>query len=83
MNKEIFRNVFLGAAMAGRSKNEVFEQWELDSLHRPRFGFNWWLWWPSVRTNGGRFRAHENTDLNFHWLCFAVWLTVFSWKKEK
>lgn len=80
MVKEITKNIFFGATLAGRTTNEKFEQWELDAPTRPRFGRNWWLWWPTLRTNGGRLRSHENTDINFHWLCLSMWITVFSWK---
>jgi len=77
---KITKNIYFGAVLAGRSKDEVFEQWELDAPTRPRFGRNWWFWVPSLRTNGGRFRSYENTDINFHWLCLAMWITVYSWK---
>jgi hypothetical protein len=77
---QLAKHIHIGGTMAGRSTNEHFEQWELESPHRPRFGRNWWFWWPSLRTNGGRFRSHENTDINLHWLCFAAWLTVYAWR---
>lgn len=70
-------NIYVGFVMAGKTTNEKFEQWELDAPTRPRFGRNWWYWFPSIRTNGGRFRKHETTDVNFHWLCFAAWITVY------
>jgi hypothetical protein len=46
MIKEITRNIFFGATLAGKTTNEVFEQWELDAPTRPRFGRNWWYWKP-------------------------------------
>jgi len=80
MTMQITKNIYFGATLAGRTTNEKFEQWELDAPTRPRFGRNWWFWWPTLRTNGGRLRSHENTDINFHWLCLSMWITVFSWK---
>jgi hypothetical protein len=77
---QLTNNIFLSFVVAGKSKNEIFEQWELDAPTRPRFGRNWWYWTPTFRTNGGRFRSHENTDINFHWFCFSLSFTVFSWK---
>jgi hypothetical protein len=79
---QITKNVFIGVVVAGKTTNEVFEQWELEASTRPRFGRNWWFWLPSLTTNGGRFRSHECTDINFHWLCFAPSLTVFPWAKR-
>ena len=73
------KNIYFGLVLAGKTKNEVFEQWELDAPTRPRFGRNWWFWKPTFKTNGGKFRLHETTDINFHWLCLAMWITVFSW----
>lgn len=81
MSLQLTNNIFCGVVVAGKSTNEVFEQWELDSPHRPRFGRNWWFWFPSLESNGGRFRSHETTDINFHWFCFCVYLTVYSRKK--
>ncbi len=74
------RTTYLSFVVAGRSTNEKFEQWELDSPHRPRFGRNWWFWLPSFTTNGGRFKSHQNTDISFRWLCFSMSLTTFAWK---
>jgi len=76
---QISKNIFASFVVAGKSTNEIFEQWELDAHTRPRFGRNWWYWWPSLCSNGGRFRSCENTDINFHWLCFCISFTVFSW----
>jgi hypothetical protein len=75
---QITKSVFISFVTAGRTTNEVFEQWELESKHRPRFGRNWWFWLPSLHCNGGRFRRHENTDITLHWLCFSVAFTVYS-----
>jgi len=75
-----FKNIYIHIGMAGRSTNEVFEQWELDASTRPRFGRNWWFWMPTFSWNGGRFKPYENTDISFHWLCFWASFTVFSWK---
>ena len=80
MVKGLTNNIYFGATLAGRTTNEKFEQWELDAPTRPRFGRNWWFWWPTLRTNGGRLRSHQNTDINFHWLCLSMWITVFAWK---
>lgn len=80
MTLQITKNIYFGATLAGRTTNEKFEQWELDAPTRPRFGRNWWFWWPTLRANGGRLRSHENTDINFHWLCLSMWITVFAWK---
>ncbi len=74
-------NIYLSFVVAGKSEGNVFELEELNSPHRPRFGRNWWFWTPSFRTNGGRFKSHENTDINTHWLCFSLSLTVYSWAK--
>lgn len=79
---QLSKNIFIGYVVAGKSTNEVFEQYELDATTRPRFGRNWWYWVPSLSTNGGRFKSWENTDINFHWLCISISLTVFSWKKN-
>ena len=80
---QLAKNVYLSFCLAGKSEGNIFEKWELESNHRPRFGRNWWFWKPSFRTNGGRFKCHENTDLNANWLCFNVSFTVYSWKKLK
>lgn len=77
---QLAKNIFISFGAAGKTTNEVFEQWELDAPTRPRFGRNWWFWKPTFRTNGGRFKSHQNTDINFHWLCFYASFTVFSWK---
>jgi hypothetical protein len=74
-------NVYLSFVLAGKTTNEVFEQWELDAPTRPRFGRNWWYWLPSLTSNGGRFRSDEITDINFHWLCVSISLTVYSWNR--
>jgi hypothetical protein len=74
------KNIHICFGAAGKTTNEVFEQWELDAPTRPRFGRNWWFWKPTFRTNGGRFKSHQNTDINFHWLCFHASFTVFSWR---
>lgn len=74
------KTTYLSFVVAGKSANEKFEQWELDSPHHPRFGRNWWFWLPSFKTNGGRFKPHQNTDINFRWLCFSLSLTTFAWK---
>lgn len=79
---QLTKNIFLNFVAAGKSANEVFEQWELESAQCPRFGRNWWYWLPSLRTNGGRFRSHENTDINFHWFCYSISFTVYSWHRR-
>lgn len=76
-------NVYLSFVLAGKTTNEVFEQWERDSKYRPRFGRNWWFWAPTLHSNGGRFRSYENTDINFHWLCLCISFTVYSWTEPK
>ena len=81
--KNIWDNTYLSILMAGKTTNEVFEEWELQSKHRPRFGRNWWFWMPSFRTNGGRFRCYETTDMAFNWLCLGISFTVYSWKIKK
>lgn len=79
---QLTRNIGVAMTLAGKTTNETFEQWELDVPTRPRFGRNWWYWFPSIRTNGGRLRSHECTDVNFHWLCLAASITVFPWIKS-
>jgi hypothetical protein len=76
----ILKNTYFGFTVAGSSKGETFTEEELQSKYRPRFGRNWWYWLPTFRSNGGRFRSYENTDINFHWLCFAMWITIYAWK---
>lgn len=76
---QLCKNVYISFGAAGKTTNEVFEQWELDSPTRPRFGRNWWFWKPTFRTNGGRFKSYQNTDINFHWLCFYASFTVYAW----
>lgn len=71
-------NTYFSFVVAGKTTNEVFEQWELDAPTRPRFGRNWWYWFPSLTTNGGMVKSYENTDINFHWLCLSISLTVYS-----
>ena len=66
--------------MSGSSEGCTFEQWELDAPTRPRFGRCWWFWLPKFSTNGGRFKPHQNTDWQIHWLCWVVSLTVYAWK---
>lgn len=83
MSINITQNIFIGFVVAGESTNEVFEQWELESNHRPRFGRNWWFWFPNIKTNGGRFRSWEATDINLHWLCFCLYLTVYPRRNNK
>jgi len=80
MVKQLTKNIWVGALLAGSSENETFEQWELDAPTRPRFGRNWWFWKPTFNTNGGRLRSYENTDMSFHWLCFTMWITIYAWK---
>lgn len=75
---QIGRSLFLSFVIAGKSKGNTFEQWELDAKTRPRFGRNWWYWVPSLTTNGGRFKNYENTDVSFHWLCFSLSLTKYA-----
>jgi hypothetical protein len=77
---QLSNNIFISFVIAGKTTNEIFEQWELDATTHPRFGKNWWYWWPNIKSNGGRFRSYENTDINFHWLCYSLSLTVFSWR---
>ena len=79
---QIRKNIFLSFVLAGSSKGSTFEQYEIDAETRPRFGRNWWYWLPSLTNNGGRFKSHENTDINFHWLCFGILFTVYSWKAK-
>ena len=79
---DIKNNTYLSFVVAGKSEGNVFDQEELESLHRPRFGRNWWFWKPTFRTNGGRFKSWQNTDINSHWLCFSLSLTVYSWAKR-
>lgn len=76
----LFKNVFLDFVAAGSSNGSVFEQWELASKARPRFGRNWWYWLPDFSTNGGKFKSDECTDINFSWFCFCFSLTVFPWR---
>jgi hypothetical protein len=73
---------FISLVMAGSSKGTKFEQWELDAKSRPRFGRNWWLWRPNFKSNGGKFKQWENTDIGLQWLCFSLSLTVYSRRKE-
>ena len=80
MTIKLTEHIYFCFVLAGKTTNEIFEQWELDAPTRPRFGRNWWFWKPSLRTNGGRFRSYENTDINFHWLCASISLTVYAWK---
>ena len=75
-------NIFFGVVIAGKTTNEVFEQWELESKHRPRFGRYWWFWMPSISNNGGGFRKNKTTDISFRWLCVSVYLTVYAWDKS-
>lgn len=81
--KHIWDNTYLSFVLASKTTNEVFEQWELESKYRPRFGRCWWFWLPSLKSNGGRFRCYENTDINFHWLCLSISLTVYSWRNRE
>jgi len=74
---QLTKNIFIGFVIAGKTTNEIFEQWELDAPERPRFGRNWWFWIPSIMTNGGRFKSDQNTDINLRWLCFVLSLTVY------
>ncbi len=80
---QVAKNIFISLVMAGPSKDSVFEQWELDSESAPRFGRNWWFWKPALKSNGGKFKADENTDVGVMWLCFSLSLTVFSWAKTQ
>lgn len=77
-----FKNLFISFVMSGSSKGSVFEQWELESKSRPRFGRNWWFWLPSYNWNGGKFKNYENTDISILWLCFSVSITVYSWNRR-
>ena len=79
---QLTKNIFISFVIAAKSTDEIFEQWELYSPYRPRFGRNWWYWLPSLRTNGGRFRSNENTEILFYWLCYSISLCVFSWSRK-
>jgi hypothetical protein len=74
---QLTENVFVSLVMAGSSKGEVFEDWELNTHTRPRFGRNWWYWLPVLSSNGGRFQRNLCTDINLHLFCWVVSLTVF------
>lgn len=80
---QITKHLFFNFVMAGSSKGNTFEQYEIDAVTRPRFGRNWWYWKPAFTDNGGRFRSNENTDVSIYWLCFTVGLTLFARKKLK
>jgi hypothetical protein len=67
--------IFVGATIAGSSKDSIFERWELESKHRPRFGRNWWFWVPSITSNGG-WAKYQTLDIGLNWLCFAAWVTI-------
>lgn len=77
---QLTKNTFLSFGVAGKTTNEVFEQWELDAPFRPKFGRNWWFWKPTIHANKGYFRSHQTTDVNFYWLCFYACFTVYAWK---
>lgn len=75
---QITKNVFLSFIMAGNSKGNTFEDWELESKHAPKFGRNWWYWKPTYSNNGGRFKSNLNTDISVYWLCFTIGITVYA-----
>ena len=76
-------HVYIGIGSAGSSKGSTFEDWEMAAKSRPRFGRNWWVWIPSIRTNGGCFRPQQITDFNVHWLCFYAYLIVYRFDKKE
>ena len=71
------KNLYFSFVIAGSSKNSNFEQWELESNHRPRFGRNWWFWVPYFNNNGGKFRKGLTTDVSLNFLCFSVGVTWY------
>jgi len=73
----IINNCYLSCIISGSSIGSTFEQWELESSHRPRFGRNWWFWCPSISNNGGNFSKGKCTDIGIYWLCFCISLTLF------
>lgn len=74
---KITEKLFISFVIAGSSRHSVFEQWELESAHRPRFGRNWWFWIPALNNNGGGFKRGNCTDLSVNWLCFSLGLIWF------
>ena len=78
---QLTKSLFIGVVVAGSSKGNTFEQWELDAKTRPRFGRNWWYWLPSFGWNGGKFKKHENTDISFYWFCFVFNVTLYARQK--
>ena len=68
-------NLSVKCGMAGRIlKGDTFDECA-------RYGFYWWFWCPSFRSNGGNIKDREVLDINFHWLIF--WLAVTSWPKKR
>lgn len=74
---QITKSIFICFVMSGSSKGNAFEQQELESTHRPRFGRNWWFWVPAITSNSGKFGKDECTNVDIYWLCFSLGLTVF------
>lgn len=69
--------VTVSRGIAGRTcDNDQIEEWE-----RPRFGFYWWLWMPSLSWNGGRFHRKEIVDVGITWLCF--WFGFIFWPNHE
>ena len=64
------------AGMAGRD----YDGTPVEALcegQKPRFGFWWWYWVPTIHKNQGRLIRRECIDVSLHWLCFWVCLTGF------
>lgn len=57
--------------MAGRIKpSDIIDY----TYEKPKFGFYWWFWKPTWKTNGGKFKREEVVDVSVMWLCFSIGL---------
>lgn len=48
------------------------------TLDKPRYGYNWFFWFPRLHWNGGFPWKREVTDISCSWLMF--WLGVTIWR---
>ena len=76
---KIIKSTRFSFVAAGSAKGWEFLEEDLTAYYRPRFGRCWWFWIPEFRSNGGKFKANEVTDMSLLWLCFSASLTVYSW----
>lgn len=49
----------------------------------PRYGYNWFFWFPRLHGNGGRLWRNEVVDCSLSWLYFWVGITVWPFVSQE